>query len=58
MPNAYIRDIKKIVDALSADYGLCLEEKLVWLALVTDYVETVTRKLEDELAACKGGLIQ
>ena len=58
MPNTYLHDVEEIVDALSKDDGLTLEGRLIVLSLVTNYVATVTKKLEDELATCRGGLIQ
>jgi hypothetical protein len=58
MPHTYLHDVKKIVDALCKDGGLILEEKLILLGMVADHIAAVTNQLEDELAACEGGLTQ
>jgi hypothetical protein len=54
MPDTYIQDVKKVVDDLSRDEGLMLEEKLIRLQLVAGYVDTAMNRLEDELATEKG----
>ena len=51
MPHTYIEDVKRVVGTLCADDGLTLEEKLILLGMVTDYVTRVTKQLEDELDA-------
>jgi len=53
-----LADVKKIIDALSENEGLTLEGRLILLGLVTDCVIAITRKLEDELATRKDGLVQ
>lgn len=50
MPHTYLQDVKTIVDNLSTDRGLALEERLIVLAMMKEYVAIVTRKLEDELS--------
>lgn len=57
MPHTYIQDAKGIIDALCRDKGLVLEEKLILLGMVTDFVTEVTKKLEDDLAVCNDGLV-
>ena len=58
MPYTYIQDVKKTVDALSRDEGLILEEKLILLGMVSNYIEAVTKRLEEELASDASGLDQ
>lgn len=58
MPHTYLQDIKKIIDALSADERLILEEKLIVLGMMNNRITRVTTTIEDELATCKDGLIQ
>lgn len=58
MPDTYIQDVTKIIDALSRDGRPVLEERLILLGMVTDYAMEVTRKLEGELDKCRSGLIQ
>ena len=55
MPHTYIQDAKKTIDALSTDDGLVLEERLILLAMLTDYIAEVTKRLEDELPNETGG---
>lgn len=50
MPHTYVPDVKAIIDALSKDDGLILEEKLIVLGMIEDHVAAVTKQLEDELA--------
>ena len=50
MPHTYLQEVKEIIAALSKDEGLSLEEKLILLGMVTDYITAVTKQLEDELA--------
>lgn len=58
MPHTYLQDVKEVINELTRDQGLTLEEKLILLGMVTDHVGAVTKQLEDELATCKGGLTQ
>jgi hypothetical protein len=57
MPHTYVQDVKKVISALTRDDGLILEEKLILLNVLTDHLTEVTKQLEDELAASKGGLV-
>ena len=50
MPHSYVQDAMKTVDALSADDTLMLEERLVLLNLINDYIVDLTKRLEDKLA--------
>lgn len=50
MPHNYLVDVKKIVDELSEDDGLILEERLILLSMITDYTAEVSKKLENKLA--------
>ena len=54
MPHTYLQEVKEIIAALSKDEGLSLEEKLILLGMVTDYITAVTKQLEDELARGNG----
>ena len=54
MPYTFLDDVKKIIDPLSRDEGLMLEEKPIRLRLVAGYVDTAMNRLEDELATEKG----
>ena len=54
MPYTFLDDVKKIIDPLSRDEGLMLEEKLIRLRLVAGYVDAAMNRLEDELATEKG----
>lgn len=58
MPHTYLEDVKKIINTVSTDEELILEEKLILLGLVTDHLTRVTKTLEDELATRGGSLIQ
>lgn len=48
MRNPYFLETKQIVDTLSADQGLILEEKLILLELMASYIAKVTKELEGE----------
>jgi hypothetical protein len=54
MPHTYLVDVQKIIDDLSKDDGLMLEERLVLLSMITDYTAEVSKKLEDKLAGETG----
>ena len=54
MPYTFLDNVKKIIDPLSRDEGLMLEEKLIRLRLVAGYVDAAMNRLEDELATEKG----
>lgn len=54
MPHTYLPDVRKILDDLSTDEGLTLEERLILLAMITDYIAKLTKELEDELARGTG----
>lgn len=57
MPQTYLQDLKKIIDALSADDAFTLEGRLILLGMMADYMADVTKKLEDELAEDTGDQI-
>jgi hypothetical protein len=50
MPHTYLVDVKKIIDELSKDDESMIEERLVLLSMITDYIAEVSKKLEDRLA--------
>lgn len=50
MPHTYLVDVRKIIEGLSTDDGLILEERLVLLRMIAQYIAEVSKKLEDNLA--------
>jgi hypothetical protein len=58
MPHTYVQVAKEIINALSRDEGLILEEKLILFGMANDHVTGVAKKLEGGLATWKDGLVQ
>ena len=55
MPHTYLQDAKRIIDSLSTDEGLILEEKLILLDLIKNHLTAVTEELESELSTDADG---
>lgn len=54
MPHSYLQDLKRTVNALSTDDTLVLEERLILLGLITEYIDEVRKGLEIESAGQNG----
>lgn len=49
MPHTHLRNVLEAVDVLSRDEDLMLEERIILLDLVEDYICEVRQKLEDKI---------